>query len=89
MEAFLQGLGAVSAVILIALGAAIGALAGWLMGRRVLVYAVFGSAGALALPFVLAALGIGVLAAGGLLLLAAVAIAGALIAVLIVRALRK
>ena len=60
-----------------------------LLGGLLAVYAAIGAAGALALPFVLAALGIGVLAAGGILLLAAVAIAGALVTVVVVRAVRK
>ena len=73
MEGFFDALGAVSLAILILIGLVAGWLAAWVTGRNVIAYMALGVAGAVALPFVLALLGVGVLAAGGLLLLLAVA----------------
>ena len=81
MEGFLDALGAISLAALVIIGLVAGWIAGQLAGRKTLGYMVLGVAGAVALPFVLAALGIGILAAGGLLLLLVVAAIGAAILV--------
>lgn len=89
MEAFLDTLGAVALIALVAVGLAAGAIAGAIAGRNRLLYLVVGVVGAVALPFVLAALGITVVAAGGLLALLAVAALGALLVLALVSALRR
>ena len=71
MEAFLDTLGAVALIALVVVGLAAGAIAGAVAGRNRLLYLILGVVGAVALPFILAALGVTVVAAGGLLLLLA------------------
>jgi uncharacterized membrane protein YeaQ/YmgE (transglycosylase-associated protein family) len=78
MEGFLDALGAVSLTALILVGLIGGLIAGKLTGRNTLLYVVVGVVGAIALPFLLAAIGIGVVAAGGLLLLLLVSAIGAI-----------
>ena len=87
MEGFLDALGATALVLLALIGAVAGAIAGKIAGRQMPVYILLGIAGAVLLPFVLAALGIGVLAAGGVLLLLVVALIGAVVVLAIGRAL--
>ncbi|MBT8416170.1 MAG: GlsB/YeaQ/YmgE family stress response membrane protein, partial [Silicimonas sp.] len=77
MEGFLEGLGVAALVLLAIIGALSGIIAGWIAGNRMGLYIVLGIVGAVALPFVLAALGVTALAAGGLLMLAVVALVGA------------
>lgn len=89
MEAFLDTLGAVALIALVAVGLAAGAIAGAVAGRNRLLYLVLGVVGAVALPFVLAALGITVIAAGGLVVLLAVAAVGAILVLAVVSALRR
>ncbi|MBT8424975.1 MAG: GlsB/YeaQ/YmgE family stress response membrane protein, partial [Silicimonas sp.] len=79
MEGFLEGLGVAALVLLAIIGALSGIIAGWIAGNRMGHYIVLGIVGAVALPFVLAALGVTALAAGGLLMLAVVALVGAVI----------
>lgn len=86
MEGFLEALGATALIILIVVGAVAGLIAGFVAGRDKLLYMVLGIVGAVALPFILAALGITVLAAGGILALIVVAVIGAIILLLIGRA---
>ena len=86
MEGFMEGLGAVSLILLVVIGAVAGWIASAISGGGRLKFILLGITGAMALPFILAALGVGVLAAGGLLLIALVALVGAIIVLLIARA---
>ncbi len=87
MEGLLDTIGGVALVLLAIIGLAAGFIAGKIAGRHMALYLIVGVVAAIATPFVLAALGIGVLAAGGLLLLLVVAALGALVVLLLVRAL--
>lgn len=87
MEGFLDALGIVSLVTLAIVGAAVGGIAGKMAGKNTLLYVVLGILGAVAAPFLLAALGISILAVGGMLLLILVAIIGAVVVTLLARAL--
>ncbi len=89
METFLDALGATALVLLIIVGALAGFIAGKIAGRRMALYVLVGIVAAVATPFVLAALGIGVLAAGGLLLILLAAAVGAAVVLAIVRAVMK
>ena len=86
MEAFLDTLGAVALILLILVGLAAGAIAGFVAGRNKLLYLVLGVLGAVALPFILAALGITAIAAGGLIVILIVAAIGAALVLAIGRA---
>ena len=86
MGDFFAGLGIAALSILALVGLAIGWLAGALTGRGKLLYAVIGAVAAVATPFVLAALGVTVLAAGGVLLVLVVGAVGAAVVVALVRA---
>ena len=77
MEAFLDTLGFVALSLLLVVGLLVGAIAGFVAGKNRVLYLILGVAGAFALPFILAALGVGLLAAGGLLVLLIVAAIGA------------
>lgn len=83
IEDVFAGLGVAALAILALVGVAIGWLAGALTGRGKVLYALIGAAAALAMPFVLAALGVTVLAAGGVLLV--VGAVGAAVVVAVVR----
>ncbi|WP_282026102.1 GlsB/YeaQ/YmgE family stress response membrane protein [Limimaricola cinnabarinus] len=90
MEELLQGIGIAALVILALVGLAVGWLASALSGgRRRALYMVVGALAAMATPFVLAALGVTVLAAGGLLLVVVVALIGAALVLALVRAIAK
>ncbi|WP_411976042.1 GlsB/YeaQ/YmgE family stress response membrane protein [Sulfitobacter faviae] len=89
MEAFLDTLGAVALIALVVVGLAAGAIAGAVAGRNRILYLVLGVVGAVALPFIFAALGVTVVAAGGLLLLLVVAAIGAALVLALVAALRR
>ncbi|WPZ22263.1 GlsB/YeaQ/YmgE family stress response membrane protein [Sulfitobacter faviae] len=89
MEAFLDTLGAVALIALVVVGLAAGAIAGAVAGRNRVLYLVLGVVGAVALPFILAALGVTVVAAGGLLLLLVIAAIGAALVLALVAALRR
>ncbi len=86
MEDFLQGLGAVAFTLLALAGLVVGALAGALTGRSKVLYAVIGAVAAIATPFLLAAIGVTVVAAGGVLLVIVVGAIGAALVVALVRA---
>jgi uncharacterized membrane protein YeaQ/YmgE (transglycosylase-associated protein family) len=86
MEGFWDALGAVTLILLVVVGLLAGWIAGAVAGRRKGLYLLLGVVGAVAAPFLLAALGVGVLAAGGLLAILAVAIVGAILILLVARA---
>ncbi|MBM9594690.1 GlsB/YeaQ/YmgE family stress response membrane protein [Roseitranquillus sediminis] len=86
MEAFLDTLGAISLIVLVLVGLLAGWIAASIAGRHRARYMILGVVGALALPFILAALGIGLIAAGGLLVLLIVAAIGAAIVLAIAKA---
>ena len=85
MEGFFDALGALSLSLLVLIGLLAGFIAGKLMGRSTVLYMVFGVIGAVALPFLLAALGLGLVAAGGLLVLLVIAAIGAMILIAVCR----
>ena len=89
MEGFFEGLGAVALIVLALIGLAVGWAAGAVSGRSKVLYAVIGALAALATPFLLAALGVTVLAAGGVLLVLVVGAVGAAIVVALVRAISR
>ncbi|WP_179378041.1 GlsB/YeaQ/YmgE family stress response membrane protein [Jannaschia marina] len=89
MEEVAQGIGVAALVVRALAGAGIGALIGKLSGRRASVYAAIGLVAAIATPFLLMALGVTVLAAGGLFLVALVGVVGAAVVVALVRALSR
>jgi uncharacterized membrane protein YeaQ/YmgE (transglycosylase-associated protein family) len=85
MEGFWDALGTVTLVLLVVVGLLAGWLAGAVAGRRKGLYMLLGVVGAVAAPFLLAALGIGVLAAGGVIAILAVAAVGALLLLVLAR----
>lgn len=87
MEGFLDALGVVALVLLVGIGLLAGWLAGAVAGRRKGLYLVLGVAGAVAAPFVLAALGVGILAAGSLVAIVVVAAIGAALILVLARVL--
>lgn len=89
MEGFLEGLGVTALVLLAIIGALSGVIAGYIAGNRMGLYILLGVVGAVALPFILAALGVTALAAGGLIVLGLVALVGAVIVLAIGRAILK
>lgn len=89
METLLDTIGALALIILVLIGLGAGYLAGKVAGRNMGLYIAVGVVAAVATPFLLAALGVGVLAAGGLLLLALVSAIGAAIVLAIVRAITR
>ena len=89
MEGVFEGLGIAALATLAVAGLVVGFLAGKLTGRSGLVYALIGAVAAMATPFLLAALGVTVLAAGGLLVLLVVGAVGAAVVVALVRAVTR
>ena len=87
MEGFLEGVGVVILVFLALVGLAAGWIAGKIAGRNMPLYIVIGVVAAVATPFVLAALGVGILAAGGLLVVVVAGAIGAVIVLALVQAL--
>jgi uncharacterized membrane protein YeaQ/YmgE (transglycosylase-associated protein family) len=85
MEGFLDTLGTVTLVLLVAIGLLSGWIAGAIAGRRKGLYLMLGVVGAVAAPILLAALGLGVLAAGGLLAILAAAVVGALLVLVLAK----
>ena len=86
MEEFFQAIGMIGVIFLVL----VGLVAGWIAsraagGRRTLPYMVIGVLAALAIPFILAAIGVGILAAGGLLAVIAAAAVGAIVVLLIAK----
>lgn len=86
MEGFLDALGLVSLLALILIGALAGTLAGRIAGKNKLLYVLVGIVAAVATPFVLAAVGISIVAIGGVFLLLIVGLIGAAIVLALVRA---
>ena len=86
MEGFFEGLGITALVVLALIGLAVGWVAGAVTSRSKLLYAAIGAVAAMATPFVLAALGVTVLAAGGIVLVLIVGAIGAGLVVALVRA---
>ena len=86
MEGLLDALGVVTLILLVVIGLGAGWIAGTVAGRRMPLYLLIGVVAAVAAPFLVAALGVGVLAAGGILAILAVALVGALIVLVIVKA---
>ena len=89
MEEVLGGLGIAALVVLALAGAVIGFGLAKAMGRSGALGAVLGALAAMATPFLLALLGVTVLAAGGLLLVAVVGAIGAAVVVGAVMALLR
>lgn len=85
MEGLLDALGAISLTVLVVIGLVAGWIAARAAGGNMLGYMLLGVVGAVALPFILAALGIGIVALGGLLVLFVIAAIGAAILVAIGR----
>ncbi|SHJ24727.1 hypothetical protein [Wenxinia saemankumensis] len=85
MEDFFSVLGWVALVLLVLVGLVAGAIAGAIAGRNRALYLVLGVVGAIATPFILAALGVTALAAGGLILILFVAAIGAAIVLVLGR----
>ena len=86
MADFFANLGIATLVILGMIGLAVGWLAGAFTHRSKPLYALIGAAAAMATPFVLAALGVTVLAAGGVLAVIVVGAVAAAVVVALVRA---
>ncbi|MBB3711693.1 putative membrane protein YeaQ/YmgE (transglycosylase-associated protein family) [Limimaricola variabilis] len=90
MEELLNGIGIAALVILALVGLAVGWVASLLTGgRRRALYMIVGALAAMATPFLLAALGVTILAAGGLLLVVIVALIGAALVLALIRAIAK
>lgn len=85
MEGFFEALGTVTLVLLIVVGVLAGWIAGTIAGRRRALYLALGVGGAVALPFILAALGVGILAAGGVLAILIAALVGAVIVLVVAK----
>jgi uncharacterized membrane protein YeaQ/YmgE (transglycosylase-associated protein family) len=85
MEGFWDALGTLTLILLVAVGLLAGWIAGMVAGRRKGLYLLLGVVGAVAAPFLLAAVGLGVLAAGGLIAILAVAVVGALLILILAR----
>ncbi len=82
-------IGVLALVLLVVIGLLAGWIAGQVAGRNRALYLILGVVAAVATPFVLAALGLGVLAAGGILLILVVAAVGALVVLAIARAILR
>ena len=89
METFFEALGLISLILLAGVGLLAGYLAGRIAGRNMALYLAVGVIAAIATPFILAAVGISVLAVGGLLFLLVVGAVGALIVLALVRAIAQ
>ncbi len=83
MEGLLNTLGTVSLVLIVLIGLLAGWFAGTVAGRNRALYIVLGVVGALATPFLLAALGIGALAAAGVVAILVAALAGAVVVLIV------
>jgi uncharacterized membrane protein YeaQ/YmgE (transglycosylase-associated protein family) len=85
MEGLLQALGVVGIAILVVIGLLAGLIASLIAGGDRGMYMVVGVVAALATPFVLALIGVGVLAAYGIAAILIAAVVGAAIVLLIVQ----
>ncbi len=77
MEELLNVIGGVALVLLIVVGLIAGFIASAVAGGPLVRYLILGVVGAVALPFVLAAVGVTVVAAGGVVVVLLVAAVGA------------
>ncbi|MDF0603799.1 GlsB/YeaQ/YmgE family stress response membrane protein [Psychromarinibacter sp. C21-152] len=84
MEELLNAMGTVAFLLVLAIGLLAGWIAGAVAGRDKALYLVLGVVGAFVTPFLVAALGLGILAASGLMVILLVAGAGALVLLVIV-----
>ena len=89
MEAVLEALGIAVLVLLVAIGLLAGWIAGAIAGRQRAMYLVLGVLGAVTAPIVLMALGVGLLAAGGVLAVLAVSAVGAILLLVLVKLLAR
>jgi hypothetical protein len=89
MEAFFDVVGVAALIFLILVGAAAGYIASRLAMGSTALYVTVGVVAAVAAPFVLVALGVTALAAGGVILILAVGAAFAVLVLAIVAALRR
>ena len=86
MEGFFEALGTIGLVLLVVTGALAGLIASVVAGGRdKLLYIGIGVIGAVSIPFLLAALGLGLLAAGGLAAILVAAVVGAVIVLVIAK----
>ncbi len=86
MEEFFQALGMIGLIFLLVVGVLAGVIASTVEGgRNKARNIVIGVVGALLLPFLVALVGAGALAAGGLLLIVVLALIGAIAVLLIAR----
>lgn len=77
MEELLNALGTVAIILIAVIGLLAGWIAGTIAGRDKGLYMALGVVGAFVTPFLIAALGLGVLAASGIVAILAVALIGA------------
>jgi uncharacterized membrane protein YeaQ/YmgE (transglycosylase-associated protein family) len=89
VEEFFQALGVFGAGLLVVIGAVAGWIAARFSGGNVVLYVVLGVVGALAAPFVLALLGVGIAVGATLLGILLIGLVGAVILLAIVRAVRR
>ncbi|ROU03608.1 GlsB/YeaQ/YmgE family stress response membrane protein [Histidinibacterium lentulum] len=89
MEGLLDALGTVALILLILVGLAAGWIASLVTGGNRPLYLALGVVAALATPFVLAALGLTALAAGGALVILAMGAVGAVVVLALVAAIRR
>lgn len=86
MEGFFEALGTIGLVLLVVTGALAGLIASVVTGGRdKLLYIGIGVIGAVVLPFLLATLGVGLLAAGGIAAILAAALVGAVCVLVIAK----
>jgi hypothetical protein len=89
MEAFFDVVGVVALILLVLIGAVAGYLASRVAGGSTALYVIVGIVAAVASPFILAALGVTALAAGGILLILALGAVFAIVVVAIVAGIRR
>ncbi|SEQ01080.1 hypothetical protein SAMN05428995_102303 [Loktanella sp. DSM 29012] len=87
METFLDVVGALALILLALIGVVSGLIAAVITGGSKAKYVIAGVLGAVAFPFILAALGVTALAGAGLLLILFTGVVGAVILVVLVKAL--
>lgn len=83
MEGMMQAMGTVALIVMAAIGLLAGWIAGTIAGRNRGLYMVLGVVGAFAAPFLLAALGIGLMAAWGLFAILFFAVIGSVIVLVV------
>lgn len=83
MEEFLNALGIFVVVVMAVIGLLAGWIAGTVAGRNRGLYMVLGLVGAFVIPFLVAALGVGALAAGGVIMILFVALIGAVVVLVV------